>query len=110
EAGEDAQQRGLAGAVRPDQAHDLAGVEREIDRLQHASGAVADRDAARVEAHQSSPRSRQIRSNRNGAPISAVTTPSLSSGRVGMSRTAMSAASSSTAPPSPLTSSSRPGR
>ena len=39
--GEDPQQRGLAGAVRPDEADDVAGGEHEVETGEQDAGAVA---------------------------------------------------------------------
>src|SRR6185436_18132185 len=89
----DAQQCRLARAVRTDQADHLARAQREVDALQNCEATEANRDAARCDLHQSSPRKRQIRLSRNGAPMRAVITPSFSSGLTGRTRTAMSAAS-----------------
>ena len=47
-AGEAAQQRGLAGAVRADDGDDLAGVHREVDAVQHLDAAVARAQALDV--------------------------------------------------------------
>ena len=41
QAGDRAQQRGLAGAVGSEQRHDFAGIDGEIDATQHADLAVA---------------------------------------------------------------------
>ena len=49
------------------------------------------------------------RNRKKGAPISAVTTPSFSSGPAGNSRTTMSEASSNAAPPMALAGSRRLG-
>ena len=106
----DAQQRRLAGAVGADQAGELARSERAIDARERGAAGEPDFDSARDDAHHASFRRRSISPNRNGAPISAVATPSLSSGWSGTRRTATSAAESTIAPPKPLASSSRPGR
>jgi hypothetical protein len=44
EPGDDAKERGLAGAVRPDHADRLAGVDRERDIRQRPERAIAGRD------------------------------------------------------------------
>ena len=48
DAGEAAQQRGLAGAVGADDGDDLAGVDREVDAVQHLDAAVAGAQALDV--------------------------------------------------------------
>ena len=48
DAGEAAEQRGLAGAVGADDGDDLAGVDREVDAVQHLDAAVAGAQALDV--------------------------------------------------------------
>src|SRR5689334_17006412 len=110
EAGERARQRGLAGAVGADEQGKLPRFQVETGAIDHQRAAEADHDILGLELHRahdgapaSSWRSRKIIMRKNGTPISAVTTPSLSStavafGLVGMSRTATSAASNNAAP------------
>ena len=112
ETRERAQQRALAGAVRPDERHELAGLERDRRRPHGRVRFVANLDVECGERHRRhAPRAelRITRCRKNGAPSSAVTTPSLSSGPGGSRRIAMSASVASRAPPRKLGSSSRLG-
>ena len=105
------QQARLAGAVRADQADELAAFEPESQRLHGDLCAMADLKTVGAETHavlRCCEESTMCR--KNGAPRSAVTTPSLSSGPGGMSRMAMSAASVSAAPARKLGRSNRLGR
>ena len=56
--GDNPQQRGLARAVRADEADHLAGAHREIDPFQDRHPAEARGDVSRLDLHHSSPRSR----------------------------------------------------
>src|SRR5689334_14741909 len=110
QAGQRANERRLAGAVRADQHAELAGPQVEGHAIHDEPVAKPDDHVGSVQprrAHVAAPssrrRSRKIIAMKNGTPISAVTTPSLSSmavalGLAGTSRTAISAAMSSTAP------------
>src|SRR6185312_16708655 len=49
EAGDDAQQRGLAAAARPDDGDELAGADREVDGAQRLEGAEAHREVGDLE-------------------------------------------------------------
>src|SRR5271167_582562 len=108
--GKDAQEARFAGAVRPDQPDELAALDRGVDPVQHGSSPEPDGDALRFEPHQiASRRRRSTSSRKNGAPISAVRTPSRNSGPVRSQRTAISAARTRHPPPSALGTSSRLG-
>src|SRR5215467_10046942 len=110
EARERAHERGLAGAIGPDEHGKLARLEIQGRAVDHQVSAEADDHALGADfgrGHDGDPesrrRSRKIIARKNGTPISAVTTPSLSSiavafGLVGMSRTPTSAANNSAAP------------
>src|SRR5690606_38727795 len=104
------QQRALSRAVRADQTDELAGPKVERYRLERDPRAVPNADAVERERHEASfPLRRRIRCRKKGAPIRAVTTPSLSSGPGGIKRIAISAASVSAAPARKLGPSSRLG-
>ena len=98
EPGDDAQQRRLAGAVRPDQRDPLARRDVEVDAADDRPGrGTSTRDVAQLD-HSSYPvRDRRSRNRKNGAPMTAVTTPT---GISPSSRAARSAKASSAAPPS----------
>ena len=51
EAGDDAQQRGLARARRPEQRDQLAGVDVQIDVVDRGEGAEAPADVANFDGH-----------------------------------------------------------
>src|SRR5690606_37876032 len=103
--GEGAEQSGFAGAVGADHAEQLAAFQAQIERVE-ATGY-----AQPVEVHQFHRcRSRQTSQMNNGAPISAVSTPSFSSRPAGSRRTAMSARQTSSPPSSAEGSSRRSGR
>ncbi len=80
-AGEHPEQRGLAGAVRPDEREDLPGAHLEVDPVE--DGVPVDRvpDAAREQdggAHAHPPAVRRVRRSsqkKNGPPTSAVSIP-----------------------------------
>src|SRR5829696_4490199 len=94
-----AQQGGLAGPVGPDQRDPLPARDREGHVAQDRAGSDLDGDAVRVEdrrAHSSYPvRARRRRARKNGAPMTAVTTPT---GTPPSIRATTSAAASNEAP------------
>src|SRR4029079_2652299 len=49
DAGDEVEERRLAGAVRPDHAHDLALVDVEVEPVDHAQAAEGERDALQLE-------------------------------------------------------------
>src|SRR5690606_5917984 len=109
-AGERAYESRLARAVGADEPDQLARGHRDVDPVDDAMAAERDADVARAEkGHGTARLVRSTRNRKNGAPISAVTTPSFSSGPAGSRRTTMSAASSSAAPPNALAGRRRPG-
>ena len=98
DAGEDAQERRLAGAVRPDEGDPLARLERQAGIGHDRPVAERDRDRVRGEdrAHSSYPEwVWWSRTRKNGAPRMAMTTPT---GRSPRSRATRSAETRSTAP------------
>jgi hypothetical protein len=78
-AGEHAEQRGLAGAVGPDQRDQLAGADVEVDVDEDRVAVDGDGDALGVESDHAQPpavrRARRISQKKNGPPISAVSMP-----------------------------------
>ena len=107
---QNAHQRRLSRPVGPDQPDHLA--RRHVDRDAIENGATALRHRDRLgadHAHVSALRVRRSSAKKNGAPISAVTTPSRSSGPHHHNRTAESAAKVNAAPPSALGSNRREG-
>src|SRR6056297_1781132 len=111
EATERAQQRCLARAVGADQTHHLAFLQAEIYPGEDRNATTADGDAgARKQAHSNSRRSRTIRNRKNGAPTSAVSTPSFNSCAGENARTAISANSNIAPPPRALAGNNALGR
>ena len=114
EARERAQQRALAGAVRARRARrarraSSASVVGSHGRARFVANLDVRRRRASWRRHAARAELRITRCRKNGAPSSAVTTPSLSSGPGGSSRIATSASVASSAPPRKLGSSSRLG-
>ena len=91
------QQRGLAGAVGPDEAEPLAGVHDVAERCQRPSLAVVDGEVAQLERAHERPLVRSTRI-RNGAPRNAVTTPIGVSAGFSITRPGMSATMRNVAP------------
>src|SRR5690606_30767162 len=105
-----AQKRGLAGTIRADQPDEFARAYGEGDILDHGATATAHGQVLqRKQCHASTLRIFQIRWRKNGAPTSAVRTPSFRSRSGAISRVAISAASSTAAPPSAEAGKSREG-
>ena len=76
EPGDRPQERRLARAVRADQRHPLARLDRELDAVDDVAAAELDRDAVQLErAHARPPRVVRSTIAKNGAPKNAVTTP-----------------------------------
>src|SRR5258705_4619815 len=96
---ENAQQRGLAGAVRTDERDELAGTRDEIDAAEHLAILVPRADRARDNAAQTMTRRERTRSARKkGAPTSPVMTPTGSSAGASAVRAPRSASTSAIAP------------
>ena len=78
-AARDAQQRRLAGTVRPDERDAFARLDREVDGVEDRGAPIGGVDAASSagsSAHSSYPtRTRRRTMRKNGAPMMAVTTP-----------------------------------
>ena len=70
------EQRGLAGAVGPEQADDLAGADGEVDVAADRLARVAEAEAPRLEPHAQPCRPRASSQRKNGAPTNAVRMPS----------------------------------
>src|SRR5258706_8459073 len=85
EAGHQAEQRRLARTVRSDDGEPLAASDDQVDRSDHLAPAVPAGHVAKLEdqiAHSSYPRCvRRRRNRKNGAPMTAVTTPTGTSPR-----------------------------
>src|SRR4029453_17919462 len=95
------QQRGLAGAIGPDDRRQLAGASGKLEAVQHRPGPETYMQVVRLEPHgASSARVLSTSHTKNGAPIRAVSTPILSSTHGCTRRSATSATSSMAAPPS----------
>ena len=106
-AGDDPQERGLARAVRPYEGQPLAGSDDEVDAGHDLAIAVGDADALELDRgplrgtvlgcgpagrdgdHSSYPvLARRSRTRKNGAPMTAVTTPTGISPRIRATRSA----------------------
>ena len=107
----DAQQRGLAGAVRTDDAGDRTGCEVRADAIERQAAIEAHTRLAKGKRVHRSTLNFAISQKKNGAPRSAVNTPSKSSPPENgeSKRTPMSAAATSAAPASADGRISRPG-
>src|SRR6185295_18375223 len=103
------EQRRLAAAVRPEQAHDLARGKREAyiaaDRMIRI--AVAERDAFQSRGHCQLRRERTSCHRNSGVPTNAVSTPSGTSMRAAV-RASVSTSSRNAAPSTADTGNSRP--
>src|SRR5436190_20571178 len=75
DAGGGSQQRGLPGAVRPDDAEPRCGLDLDRDVVQHDALAEHDLELADLECHAAPSRPVRITTMKNGAPIRAVITP-----------------------------------
>src|SRR5690606_24586824 len=99
EPGHGLEERALACTVRSDEPDELPGRKLEGRLDDRSALPVAHADAFELERHRFPSRPcRRISCRKNGAPISAVTTPSFNSGPGGIMRIATSARSVSVAP------------
>src|SRR5262245_50689147 len=111
EAGEYLDEGGLAGAVGADDRGELAGLGREVEAAQHLAALERDLEVSRLDLHgASSERVLSTSQTKNGAPISAVSTPIRKSVHRWARRRPISATERKMAPPRALAGSSRPGR
>ena len=79
-AGQDLGEGALSGPVGPQQPHDLSRFDSYRNRVEHGSVSAPHRDRIRHQnAHRTLHRVRRMRTRKNGAPISAVSTPRCSS-------------------------------
>src|SRR5690606_29322038 len=102
-------QRRFSRTVGPKKPHNLAGLDGKAHRTQDAPSGELHHDILDFQRHAASLRVRTTSQRKNGAPMRAVTTPTLSSPAGSTTRQTVSAASSSAPPPRPEGRSSRSG-